>query len=231
MIFFKILSLLYPKSKAFRTFADNSFRSFVKSCSYLPEATKNDMEAAYLDLFPGTTRKLEEWEKQFGLIFTSQYDDEIRRKILMSFWHINMGGQTAEYLQSILQNISADFHIIENIPVRDPRDTNAVYSAVNRNKQMCCGNKFAVNGRKLGESSFVPTILQNDSESFYNIPVNTDYWRSCFFVCNKAIRNRYGAIIYIQKLVVDKKWKDFIECIILKIKPVHTTAIMFVEYE
>ena len=230
MIFFKVFSYLYPRSKAFRSVVDSSFRKFLKGLSYVPEDLKTYSEAAYMDLFPDTTRELQKWEKGFGLVFTAQYDVPTRRKLLSSFWKINTGGQTGDYLQNILQQVSPDFHVVENIPVRDPRDSNAVYAAVNKNKNMCCGNKYAVCGRKLGDSKFIPTVLRNDSEGFYTLPDKVDHWRSCFFICKSAIRNRYGAIIYVQKLKVDKKWKDFIEYIILKIKPAHTTAILFVEY-
>ena len=126
--------------------------------------------------------------------------------------------------------ISPDFQIVENLPVRDPRDSNAVYAAVNGNKKMVNGNKYAVNGYKIGDSDFIPTVLKNDSESFYELPSVPDYWRNCFFICKSVIRNRYKAIMYVEKLQVEAKWKNFLEYIVLKIKPAHTTAILFVEY-
>ena len=230
MIFFKVFQYLYPRSKAFRSVIDGPFKKFLKGLSYVPEDLKHYLEGVYGDLFPDTTREISKWEEQFGLVFTTQYDDVTRRKLLKSFWNINTGGQASAYLERILQQVSTDFKVIENLPVRDPRDSNVAYAAVNFNKNMCCGNKYAVCGRKVGDSTFVPTVLKNDSESFYALPADAEYWRNCFFICKSAVRNRYGAIIYIQKLVVEKKWRDFIEYIILKVKPAHTTAILFVEY-
>lgn len=228
--FFKVIQLLYPRSKLFRSITDNYFRRFLKSLGYVPDNVCDYLVQTYFDLFPKTTREIALWEKQFGVIFVAQFDEEIRRALLQSFWEINTGGQSTDYLQEILRLISSDFHVIENLPCRDPRDSNAVYAAVNGNRLMVNGNKYAVNGRKLGDSDFVPTVLKNNAESYYSLPADNAYWCNCFFICKRAIRNRYGAIIYIEKLQVDAKWKDFIEYIILKVKPAHTTGILFVEY-
>ena len=227
---FRVIKLLYPRSKLFRSVTDNYFRRFLKALGYVPDDVCDYLVNTYFDLFPGTTRELELWEKQFGVVFAAQFDEDIRRALLQSFWNINTGGQSTDYLQSILQTISTDFHVVENLPCRDPRDSNAVYAAVNGNRLMVNGNKYAVNGRKLGDSDFVPTVLKNNAESYYTLPSESSYWCNCFFICKQVIRNRYGVIIYVEKLQVDSKWKDFIEYIILKIKPAHTTGILFVEY-
>lgn len=227
---FKVISYLFPRSKAFRAVANNYFRKFISSVAYGPDDIQKYLEDVYGDLLPESTRELDKWEAQFGVVFASQYDESIRRKLLKSFWNINTGGQSTSYIQNILQLISIDFHVIENLPVRNPRDSNAAYAAVNGNKQMVNSNKYAVNGRKIGDSSFIPTVLKNNSESFYSLPPQADYWSNCFFICKSVIRNRYNAIMYVEKLQIEEKWKEFIEFIVLKIKPAHTTAILFVEY-
>lgn len=226
----KVVQFLYPRSKAFRNICDNSFRKFCEGLGYVPQDFQTYLEKIYGDRFAETTRELTAWEKQFGIVFAEQYSDDMRRKLLSSFWQINKGGQGKDYLLQILQLISPDFQIVENLPVRDPRDSNAVYAAVNGNKKMVNGNKYAVNGYKIGDSDFIPTVLKNDSESFYELPSVPDYWRNCFFICKSVIRNRYKAIMYVEKLQVEAKWKNFLEYIVLKIKPAHTTAILFVEY-
>ena len=38
-------------------------------------------------------------------------------------------------------------------------------------------------------------------------------------------------IVYCQKLTVDAKWKPYIEYLILKIKPVHTGVIVFIDWK
>lgn len=226
----KVVQFLYPRSKAFRNICDNSFRKFCEGLGYVPQDFQTYLEKIYGDRFAETTRELTAWEKQFGIVFAEQYSDNMRRKLLSSFWQINKGGQGKDYLLQILQLISPDFQIVENLPVRDPRDSNAVYTAVNGNKKMVNGNKYAVNGYKIGDSDFIPTVLKNDSESFYELPSISDYWRNCFFICKSVIRNRYNVIMYVEKLQVEEKWKNFLEYIVLKIKPAHTTAILFVEY-
>jgi hypothetical protein len=159
----------------------------------VPQDFQGYLEKIYGDRFAETTREVAAWEKQFGVVFAEQYDTCMRRKLLSSFWQINKGGQGKDYLLQILQLISPDFQIVENLPVRDPRDSNAVYAAVNGNKKMVNGNKYAVNGYKIGDSDFIPTVLKNDSESFYELPSVPDYWRNCFFICKSVIRNRYKA--------------------------------------
>ncbi len=230
MSWLKVVQFLYPRSKAFRNICDNSFRKFCDGLGYVPQDFQGYLKKIYGDRFAETTREITAWEKQFGVVFAEQYDTCMRRKLLSSFWHINKGGQGRDYLLKILQLISEDFQIVENLPVRDPRDSNAVYAAVNGNKKMVNGNKYAVNGYKIGDSDFIPTVLKNDSESFYELPSVPDYWRNCFFICKSVIRNRYKAIMYVEKLQVEAKWKNFLEYIVLKIKPAHTTAILFVEY-
>ena len=230
MIWLKAIQLLYPRSKAFRSVCDNYFRRFCKVLGYVPTDFRTYLERIYGDRFSETTREIGAWEKQFGVIFAAEYDESIRRKLLSSFWQINEGGQGKDYLLKILQLISKDFQIVENLPVRDPRDSNAVYAAVNGNKRMVNGNKYVVNGYKLGDSFFIPSVLKNDSESFYALPSVPDYWRNCFFICKGVVRNRYGAIMYVEKLQIEQKWQNFLEYIVLKIKPAHTTAILFVEY-
>jgi hypothetical protein len=189
--FFKVIKYLYPRSKAFRNIADNNFRKFLSGMAYGPDDVQEYLENIYGDLFPETTRELDKWEEQFGVVFAKQYDEAIRRKLLKSFWNINTGGQSTMYLQDILELISPDFKVIENLPVRDPRDSNAVYAAVNGNKLMVNGNKYAVNGRKLGDSSFIPSVLKNDTEGFYSLPSQSAYWANCFFICKSVIRKSH----------------------------------------
>lgn len=230
MIFYKVIQYLYPRSKAFRSVANNYFRRFIKALGYVPEDFSSFVESVYGDLWPETTRELEKWEQQFGIVFAPQYDVEIRRKLLQSYWNINSGGQGKDYLEKILQLINSDIHVVENLPVRNPCDSNVVYQSVNNNRRMVNGNKYAICGYKTGETDFTPTVLKNDAESFYSLPSYPSYWSNCFFVCKDVVRNKYGGIVYVNKLQVEKKWRTFMEYIILKIKPVHTTAVMFVEY-
>lgn len=230
MRFFHVLKFLLPRGRAFEITQNTSVRKFIKGLAYLPEDVKKNNELVYLDLFPESTRSMEEWEKQFGVFFSDLRYGDVRRGILKSLWQLNIGGQSVQYIQWLLQNIIPDLKVFENNPVKNPRDANAVFGCMCGQKSSCCGNKFLNCGYKFGDEGFVPTVIRNDSDQLYDIPVDKKNWENYFFIGKNVVRNPKGEIIYCQKLVLDKMWKPFIEYIILKTKPVHTGALIFIEY-
>jgi hypothetical protein len=227
--FFEAIKSLLPISRAFQLFVDNNKRKFFKGLAGLPEIVRREIELVYFDIFPDTTRFPEKWEKTFAVLFTN---GEIikRRSILDSLWKINGGGQSAVFLEMILQSIDSNIKIIENIPVGNPRDSNAVLFSINKNPNMVCGNKKAVCSYRIGDSTFVPYILQNDILRLYDIPDDKNFWGFCFYICGSVVRNSQNKILYVQKIKIESIWKNYIEYLILKIKPVHTTAVLFIEW-
>lgn len=230
MSFFNAIKALFPRSKAFEMIQDSSLRKFVKGLSRLPDDVKANLESVYLDLFPESTRALEEWEKEFGVLFADEQYGDTRQGILKALWRSNTGGQTAEYLQGILQQVDNRILVIENVPVKNPRDANSVFACHCGFQSSVCGNKNMSCGFKVGDSEFVPAVLRNDSESVYDIPVDPIFWENYFFVCGGVVRNSRKEIVYCQKLVLDSKWKSYIEYLILKVKPVQTGALVFIQW-
>lgn len=230
MSFFKSLKLLLPSGKAFDITQNSTVRRFFKGLSYLPEDIKRENELVFLDLFPETTRALEEWENQFSVLFADLQYGETRRGILKALWQVNIGGQDLKYLQGVLQNINKNIQVFENIPVKNPRDANAVFGCMCGQRQSVCGNKKLSCGYKYGDSEFTPTVIRNDSEQLYDIPIDVQYWQNYFFVAKNIVKNSRKEIIYCQKLQLDTKWKSFIEYLILKIKPVQMGALIFIQY-
>lgn len=230
MSFFKSLKLLLPSGKAFDITQNSTVRRFFKGLSYLPEDVKRENELVFLDLFPETTRALEEWENQFSVLFADLQYGETRRGILKALWQVNIGGQDLKYLQGVLQNINKNIYVFENIPVKNPRDANAVFGCMCGQRQSVCGNKKLNCGYKDGDSEFTPTVIRNDSDQLYDIPIDVQYWQNYFFVAKGIVINSKKEIIYCQKLQLDTKWKSFIEYLILKIKPVQMGALIFIQY-
>lgn len=230
MSFFKSLKLLLPSGKAFDITQNSTVRRFFKGLSYLPEDVKRENELVFLDLFPETTRALEEWENQFSVLFADLQYGETRRGILKALWQVNVGGQDLKYLQGILQNINENIHVFENIPVKNPRDANSVFGCMCGQRHSVCGNKKLSCGYKDGDSEFTPTVIRNDSDQLYDIPIDVQYWQNYFFVARNIVTNSRKEIIYCQKLKLDTKWKSFIEYLILKIKPVQMGALIFIQY-
>lgn len=222
--------MLFPLGKAFQFIEKGLLDAFIKGLSLLPEDVKKETEEVFLDLFPETTRAMSEWENQFSVLFANEQYGETRRGILEALWRANTGGQTAQYLQDLLQKINKKILVIENNPIKNPRDANAVLACVCGQNVMRCGAKEARCGFKQGDSEFVPGVIKNDSENVYDIPVDSKFWEQYFFVCGGVIRNSLGEIIYCQKIKIDKIWKGYIEYLILKIKPVQTGCIVFIQW-
>lgn len=155
--FFDAVKLLFPRSRAFNFTIDNNKRKLIKAIAVLPEDIRCEMEQVYFDMFPETSRCVADWEKVFAVVFSSK-ELEKQRNVLAALWRINKGGQSAVFLESILQNIDKDILVVENIPVSNPRQKNVVFVAVCKNKIMCCGNKKAVCGYRIGDGGFLSLI-------------------------------------------------------------------------
>ena len=231
MSFFKVFKLLFPRVKSFELVFETKLKKFIRGLSVLPEDAKTEMEKVFLDLFPETTRAFDEWEKQFAVLFASEQYGENRVGILKALWKANSGGQSLEYIQGVLQSVIPEIKVFENNPAKNPRDANAVLSCMCGQRWSVCGNKKLSCGYKVGDENFVPTVIRNDSEQTYDIPVDRRYWENYFFVAKDVVRNKRQEIIYCQKMFVDAKWKSYIEYLILKMKPVHTGVIVFIEWE
>jgi len=227
--FFEAIKNLFSHSRAFQLFIDNNKRKLIKGLSFLPEKTRQEAELVYFDLFPDTTRYPEKWENVFGVFFT-EAELEKRRDILDSLWKINRGGQSPVFLEEILQKIDSAIHVFENVPLRNPRDSNIAYPSSCNNKVMVCGNAQALCGYRIGDENFIPTLLMNDLSEPYNFPADPQFWETCFFVCKSVVRNNRNEILFIERLQIEAIWKNYIEYLILKIKPTHTTAVLFVEW-
>lgn len=231
MSFFKSLKLLLPSGKAFDITHNTTVRKFISGLSHLPDNVKKETELVYMDLFPESTRAIEEWEKQFSVLFADLQYGDTRRGILSALWKANVGGQDLKYLQSVLQSVSPKIKVFENIPFKNPRDANAVFGCMCGQKSSVAGNHRLCCGYKDGDSEFIPSVIRNGEDQLYDIPVDEKYWQNYFFVAKDVVRNSKKEIIYCQKLTLDKKWKPFIEYLILKIKPVQTGALIFIKYE
>ncbi len=229
MKFFETFKNLFSHSRAFELYVNNNKRKLIKGLSFLPENVRHEAELVYFDIFPDTTRFPEKWEDVFGVLFT-EAELEKRRDILDSLWKINKGGQSAVFLEEILQKIDNTIHIFENIPLRNPRDSNIAYPSCCDNKIMVCDNRRACCDYRIGDESFIPTLLMNNISGVYSFPNNPAFWETCFFVCKSVTRNNRNEILYIERLQISAIWKNYIEYLILKIKPVHTTAVLFVEW-
>lgn len=230
MSFFESMKLLFPRGKAFQMVKDGPLRRFVKGLSRLPEDIKRELDEVYLDLFPDTTRALKEWENQFATLFADEQYGGTRQEILKSLWQANQGGQSAQYLESLLQRIDKRILVVENVPIKNPRSSSSGITACCGHEDMFCGGGKSTCGYTIGNANFEPSVLRNDGEQVYDMPVDKKYWEQCFYVCGNVVRTDAGAILYFETLELDIKWRNYIEYLILKVKPVQMTAVIFIEW-
>lgn len=228
-VFFDAIKLLFPRSRAFNFTINSDKRKLIKAIAVLPEDIRHEMEQVYFDMFPETSRCIEDWEKVFAVVFSSK-ELEKQRNVLAALWRINKGGQSAVFLESMLTNIDANILVVENTPVSNPRQRSITNVAVCGNKTLCCKNVKAVCGYRVGDENFLPSILRNDVSELYSIKNDPRFWAYCYFICRRVVRNNKNEILYVEKIQIKKEFRNYIEYLILKIKPVHTVAVMFIEW-
>jgi hypothetical protein len=229
MNFFETIKSLFPHSRAFQLIADSNKRKLLEALSELPEDVRRSAETVYLDLFPETTRYPAKWEKVFSL-FLTEAEYPKRRDILSALWKTISGNQGTDFMEQALRSIHPDFKVIENVPAIDPRNKHSVGLAVCDYYRMVCDGEVACCDYLAGSKTFIPGVLQNDTSVLYAIPDDKRFWETCFFICKTVHRNDVGEILYIEPLELNKLWRNIVEYLILKIKPVHSTAVVFVEW-
>lgn len=229
--FFEVIKAFLPRTNVFDLTSQKNIRYFFEGLSALPDDVRNEMEAVLLDYYPETTRVLEKWEEAFRIQFSRLlFSVEERRSIVSALWWMRYGNTTREFMERILNLFIPGAIVTENIPAVNAMGLVFAYKSVCGNKNICCGNKLAFCNFHVGERGWVPTILRNDSQSVWDIPADKRFYENYFFISREVYRDGDGKIIALQRLKVHEKWKRFVEYVVLALKPVHTTAIMFLQY-
>lgn len=227
--FFDSIRLLFPSSTAWNITQQKNMRKLLAAIAVLPDDLRNEIEAVYMDYFPETTRSPEKWEQVFQVIFT-QAELSLRRSVLAGLWQMNNNGGAAVFLRKVLQEVWPELQLVENIPVGNPRGPSAVNFMVCGNQTSCCGNRKAVCGYRIGDGDFETTILRNDTASSYSIPNNPAWWGYCFYLCERAVRDSAGRIIYVKRIEIPAVYKNYIEYFVLRMKPVQSVAVMAIKW-
>ena len=229
MKFFDSIKALFPSSRAFNLSHKSEKRKLMLALSELPDDIRESAELAFMDLFPFTTREIRKWSDTFAILFGGR-EVQKQRSIIQAMWRLHLKGQSADFMEFILRHIDDRIRVVENEPVSNPRQSNVGMIAVNGNRHMVCGHRRAVNGFHLGDASFIPYTIKNNLSELYSIPNEQKWWCTCFFVCGGVMRNSINEILHVEPIRMSGVWKNFIEYLVLKMKPVHSTAIIFIKW-
>ena len=110
MPFLRQFQHLLPDAKAWRITIDKTLRRLFVGLTIAPSDARDYIDDVYADLFPDTTRELDEWERQFGLTPAALEAD--RRLNLAAEWSAT-GGQSPRYIQDVLQLAGFDVYVYD----------------------------------------------------------------------------------------------------------------------
>ena len=112
MSFYGTMRHLLPRARAWCTTKNKQLRQFFEGLSTaLIDSTKLFYDQLWLDIFPDTTRAIDEWEQQFALPSAGLTEQE-KRDRLAATWKA-LGGQDPRYLQDTLQANGFDVYVHE----------------------------------------------------------------------------------------------------------------------
>ena len=229
--FFGAIRSLLPTGRAWDITQKTNLRRVFESLVPLPDDIRRELEAVYMDNFPDTTRALEKWEEIFHVRFSaSLFTYGERRIILKALWLMRYGNTTAQFMQSVLRMFFPGVRVTENVPVVNAPGVVFEYKSLNGMPYMCCGNRRAVCDYHIGNHDWVPTVLRNNTQAPWDMFGGDAYSSMCFFISRDVWRDVDGKIQVLQRLKIHEKWQAFFEYMVLALKPVHTTAILFVLY-
>jgi hypothetical protein len=119
MSLFRSIQHLLPTGESFRLGVNKYVTEFWQGLGNFADSAKTYVDLVYLDLFPDTTRELEEWEQFYGLSPSASATEVERRMALAAEWRAT-GGQSPAYIQSVLQTAGFDFYLHEWWESTDP---------------------------------------------------------------------------------------------------------------
>jgi len=229
-MFLRLFQHLLPTGEAWRTTTDKYLRKLFEGLSGIGSDAKAFLDLVYLDLFPSTTRQLTEWERFYGLAPTIPTTETARRKALAAEWQAT-GGQSAWYIQSVLQTAGFDVYAhsaweSETPPfvARDPRDwlEASVLGQTQCGEPLAqCGEPEAVCGATLIGA---PTYLVNldlTSRVAPPLPSNPVFWPHFLYIGGET----FGDFV-----TLPTERRHEFERLVLKLRPTHNWVGLFIDF-
>ena len=110
MDFLSVFKNLLPRARAWSLIVDKQLRQWFEGLTDLPADIREYFQRILLDLYPESTRCLDKWEQEFGLMPVGTEPE--RRARLDAAWKA-VGGQSPRYLQDIFQAAGFDVYVHE----------------------------------------------------------------------------------------------------------------------
>ena len=107
----RILQHLLPTSVAWTIVIEKLLRRFFAAMASIPTNVETFVDSVFADIDPQRTRELDAWERQFGLDPAGLTEQE-RRTRYDGAWKAT-GGQSPNYIQSVLQNAGFNVFVHE----------------------------------------------------------------------------------------------------------------------
>lgn len=111
MIFFRMLRHLLPAARAWSLTVNKALRSLVEAIGDGIQPAREFIDDVWDDIFPGTTRELAAWEREFYLPAVGLTEQQ-RRDRLDGAWK-SQGGQDPAYIQRTLRDAGFDVYVHE----------------------------------------------------------------------------------------------------------------------
>ena len=144
-MFLRIFKHVLPNARAWQITVDKKLRQFFQGLTGLGSDVKTYVDEVWLDIFPQTTRQLDEWDQQWGLPSVTLTTQE-RRDRLDAAWKA-LGGQSPKYIQDTLQGAGFNVFIHEWFV---PQGVGNIYSAECGELLAECGEGLAICGNLVG---------------------------------------------------------------------------------
>jgi hypothetical protein len=257
--YFNIFKYLFPRSNAFSLFVQKNLTKFIEGLTALPNDFREYIDNIYFDLFPDTTRSLELWEDQFGIV-TPSTDNAIRINTVDQKWKMK-GGQGADYIQGVLQDAGFNVQVHENNPPIDPANFlvgDFVMVAGAGNAYAGRSDAFAglTTTGELLVNGFIPIIggqrlyLMNAGNGYagnqtavagyftqflvtdkqYTLPTDPLLFPFVWFIGGDATRNASNELTAIEVVQIPAEREQEFKDLILMLKPAQSWVGLIIEY-
>ena len=207
---------------------------------------------------PELTEQLDELEIDFGITPDPTLTDAVRRSRLFARINAEQTAGTRDRMERELQAAGFDLLVHANSPAVNPLQFASSFLTVAGGAEAFAGEPTAVAEVFLADilvnGAFIRTVavwrtVAGGGDAFagelgaiaeqtgsidlafeYSIPTDPDDWPLIFFVGGPAIRDGSGALISIEVAQVPALRQAELEQTVLRLKPLHSWAVMMIEY-